>query len=274
MTNLLNVIWPAIYVNETFWKFWYLIIATIIIELFVLKHFLSLSWTKSFFASLIGNIISGIVGTFVMKYGMLGWHLIADIFLLGTFSLVNWIMTYIIMCLGSVLIETKTVSLIYNIGIKRLFIPMLTGNLLSYIFIAFAFTTSAKEDEIVKKERILFISDKKEFTLLDGGILSVDTAFIEIWYNKANERKDNANPKFRLQLPFNKKAPEIYNASFRLLDEGSSVGIFENRQQLFVDSIKDEFILVLEQKNLDSNLGWRVPIETDTFKLKRIKMCE
>jgi hypothetical protein len=274
LTNLLNVIWPAIYVSQTFWKFWYLIIATIVIELVVLRLLLRFSWKKAFFASVIGNLVSGIAGTFVMMFGMLGWHAVADHFLQGTFSDVNWVMTYLLMCVGSVLIETKTVSLIYKVSLKKLFLPMLTGNLLTYIFIAFAMKASAKEAEIVKKERILFLSDTEQFTLLDSTVLSVDTAFIEIWYNRANERKDNAKPHFRLQVPFDKKNPDEYNVSFRLLDEGRSLGISDSKQQIFVDSIKDEFSVILEQKNPEPNVGWKVPLETDTFRLKRIKLKE
>lgn len=242
------------------------------IELVVLRLVLRFSWSKAFFASLIGNLISGIAGTFVMMIGMLGWHAIADYFLQGTFSYVNWIMTYLLMCLGSVLIETKTVSLIYKVNLKRLFLPMVTGNLLTYLFIAFSMKTSAKEAEIVKKERILFLSDTSQFTMLDSSILTIDTAFIEIWYNRANERMDNAQPQFRLQVPFVKKYQDEYNASIRLLDGGRTLGISDNKQQIFVDSIKEEFTLILEQKNPEPEVGWRVPLETDTFKLKRINL--
>lgn len=270
MTNLLNVIWPAIYVSQTFWKFWYLIIATIVIELVVLRLLLRFSWKKALFASIIGNLVSGIAGTFVMMFGMLGWHAVADHFLQGTFSYVNWVMTYLLMCVGSVLIETKTVSLIYKVSLKKLFLPMLTGNLLTYIFIAFAMKASAKEADIVKKERILFLGDKKQFTLLDSTILTIDTAFIEIWYNKNGERVDNAKPKYRLQVPFTKEKPDEYTAAFRLIDEKSSGAIYNNAQQIFVQRIEKEYQLVLEEKYPDPNVGWKVPLETDTITLKRL----
>ena len=38
--DLTDMVWPALYVSATFWKFWFLIIGTIVIELFVIKYFL------------------------------------------------------------------------------------------------------------------------------------------------------------------------------------------------------------------------------------------
>jgi hypothetical protein len=135
---LLDMVWPAIYVAETFSEFWFLVIGTIILETFVIKYFLKFSWTKSFIASLVGNCVSGFIGTFVAMWAMLFWHLLADRFVpQATFDNINWVATYILMCLGSVFLETLAIKIIYKERIKRLFPPMLTGNLLSYAFIAF-----------------------------------------------------------------------------------------------------------------------------------------
>jgi hypothetical protein len=117
------------------------LIGTIIIEFFVIRFFLKFPWKKSFFASLIGNCVSGLIGTYFMPWVMIGWHAIADNLLNGTFNTTNWVATYILMCLGSVLLETWTIKIIYNERIKKLFLPMLTGNLLSYIFIAYFMVT-------------------------------------------------------------------------------------------------------------------------------------
>lgn len=136
------MVWPALYVSQTLWKFWFLVIGTIVIELFVIKYYLCFSWKKSFFASLIGNCVSGFIGTFIMTWAMLGWHIIVDPILNGTFNSFNWIATYILMCLGSVYLETHTVSLIYKEPAKKLFLPMLTGNFLSYAFIAIVMITT------------------------------------------------------------------------------------------------------------------------------------
>lgn len=127
------------YVHDEVWRFWFLVFATVIIEMFAIRIMLKYSWQKSFLASLIGNLVSGIIGTFVMMWAMLAWHLVADNFVPhATFDPINWVATYILMCLGSVLIETWTIKMIFQDTIKRLFIPLLIGNLLTYGFIAFA----------------------------------------------------------------------------------------------------------------------------------------
>ena len=68
---------------------------------------------------------------------MIFWHFIIDHLVNGTFNTFNWVATYILMCFGSVFLETITIRLIYKEPIKNLFLPMLTGNFLSYAFIAF-----------------------------------------------------------------------------------------------------------------------------------------
>jgi hypothetical protein len=96
---------------------------------------------KIFFSSLIGNCVSGFIGTFIMTFAMLFWHLIVDTFVNGTFNTINWVATYVLMCFGSVFLETLTIKIIYKEPIKKLFLPMLTGNLLSYAFIAYFMVT-------------------------------------------------------------------------------------------------------------------------------------
>ena len=135
--QFLNVIWPAVYISQTISDFWFIIFGTISIELITIRYFLKTSWLKSFFISIVGNIVSGIIGTILMTYSMLLWHLVADtLFFKATFNPINWIMTFVLMCFGSVLLEAFAVKLILKRNIKKIFIPLLIGNLLSYIFIA------------------------------------------------------------------------------------------------------------------------------------------
>jgi len=140
--NLLNVVWPAIYVYKEIWQFWFLVIVTIAIETITIRAMLKYSLQKSVLASVIGNIVSGFVGTFVMIWVMLIWHSIFDdIVPRATFDIINWVATYILMCLGSVLIETLAIKLIFKDTIKRLFIPLLIGNALTYAFIAYSMSS-------------------------------------------------------------------------------------------------------------------------------------
>lgn len=135
--QFLNVIWPAVYVSQAFSEFWFIIFGTIAIELITIRYFLKTSWASSLVMSVVGNLVSGIIGTFIMTYGMFLWHLIADtLFFKATFNPINWIMTFILMCLGSVILEALAVKIILKKNIKKIFIPLLIGNLMSYIFIA------------------------------------------------------------------------------------------------------------------------------------------
>lgn len=133
---LLNMVWPALYVATQIWQFWYLVLVTILVETFTIKWMLKYPLLKSATASLIGNIVSGVVGTFVMIWLMLPWHALVDgLIHNGTFDLVNWIFTYILMCLGSVMIEVGVIHRIYKEPIKKLLMPLFVGNVLTYVFI-------------------------------------------------------------------------------------------------------------------------------------------
>jgi hypothetical protein len=134
--TLLNVIWPAIYVASGLIKLWYCIVGTIMLEWVILKLYLKTSWKRSFFMSAVGNAVSGLAGIYLMPWVMIGWHIIADRFLPNaTFDILNWYLTYILMCLGSVLIEVCLVRTVFKTPIKLLFFPMLTGNALTYILL-------------------------------------------------------------------------------------------------------------------------------------------
>ena len=136
------MVWPAIYVYDEVWRFWFLVFATIIIETLTIMVILKYPIRKSFFVSLIGNFVSGLIGTFVMMYAMLFWHFVAVRFVPhATFDKINWVATYILMCFGSVFIETLAIKLIFKDTINRLYFPLLLGNLLTYAFIAFTRAT-------------------------------------------------------------------------------------------------------------------------------------
>jgi hypothetical protein len=147
MAILGNMVWPALYISEELRNFWFLIFGTVAIEIFIIKAFLKYPWTKSVISSVIGNLVSGIIGTFVMIWAMLAWHAVVDDFLPhATFDTINWVATYLLMCGGSVLLEALTIRIIYKDNLKRLFLPLLTGNLLTYIFIAFSMATANGKD--------------------------------------------------------------------------------------------------------------------------------
>ena len=145
METLANMAWPALYVSSELGKFWYLVFVTISIEAIALKILIKFSWTKSLVSSTIGNLVSGLVGTIIMIFMMVFWHALFDkLAPQATFDIINWVATYILMCLGSVAIEVLAIKLIYKESFKRLFLPLFIGNLLTYVFIACSMAVRAK----------------------------------------------------------------------------------------------------------------------------------
>lgn len=269
---LLDMVWPALYVSETFWKFWFLVIGTIVIELFVIKYFLKFSWKKSFYASLIGNCVSGFVGTFVMMWAMLFWHLIVDNFLPGTFNIINWIATYVLMCFGSVFLETLTIKIIYKESIKRLFVPMMVGNVLSYIFIAVVMLTATNKDPDEASAKVFkYLPNKQQFTLLDSSTLHIDTSTIKVSFDKHNKRlNDTKSWGYNLTIIFEKQPKDNFQFDFDIPGRGDQGGISDSLKNLNFHDFKDDYKVILTQKNPDTSFGWTKPVNTDTLTFKRL----
>ena len=179
---LLNLIWPAIYVPEFFVQFWFIVIGTIIIEFFVIRSFLKFSWRKSLYITLIGNFVSMFIGTIIMTIIMFFWTIILESFAsIKTFGVVNWISTFLLMCLGSVFLETLAIRLIYKEKIKKLFLPMLIGNFLSYTFIAIIMlATPDKIAYLSIGKNLIYFSNKQEVVSLDKSKLEIDTSTIRL----------------------------------------------------------------------------------------------
>lgn len=265
---LLNMVWPAIYVYDEVWRFWFLVFTTIVIETFTIMAMLKYSIQKSFLASLIGNLVSGLVGTFVMMWVMLFWHLLADNFVPhATFDIINWVATYILMCLGSVFIETLTIKLIFKDSIKRLFIPLLIGNLLTYGFIAYTMATKTNKDPNEKrKEQVLYSPTHNNFNLLDSTRLSIFTAKTDISYDKDDKILNTSYP---LEILFEKEKPDNFQFELRLVGNKYAGGIEDGRKLIQLDKLTDTIRIVLEQKNPDPDKGWTAPIITDTINFVR-----
>lgn len=268
MINL-NLVWPAIYVYNELWRFWFLVFVTIAIETFTLMKMRKYSLEKSFLASLIGNLASGLIGTFVMMWAMIVWHFLVDNFVPhATFDKINWIATYILMCLGSVLIEAYIIKLIFKDSLHKLYLPLLIGNLLTYGFIAFSVENKTNENPNVKKsERVIYIPTKRKFTLLDNTILILDPAKTVIFYDKDNMILNTTYP---LEILFKQEKPENFQFELRLVGNQYAGGIENNRKLIQLNKITDTIKLVLEQKNPDPNKGWTAPIITDTITFVKV----
>jgi hypothetical protein len=268
-----QIIWRAIYLAELLFRFWFLIIGMIIIELFLIKFILKFSWRKSFLASLIGNSISCFLGTIIMIFVMIIWHFLVDWFLPDyTFNLINWVATFLLMLLGSVFLETFAIKIIYKEKIKKIFLSMLIGNFISYAFIAFTIIKREKEKEIFKTEKTLYVPNKKQFILLDKSSLTIDTSSITINYNRDGKCLPNATYRggYYLYVPFKKQIKESFQFDLRLLNEEYSGGIADVYKEIYLTKIENEYTVLLEQKNTDTTLAWEKPIITDTIVFKKL----
>ncbi|MBL7836724.1 MAG: hypothetical protein JNM67_04350, partial [Bacteroidetes bacterium] len=103
--TILNMIWPAIYVVEELYNFWYIVFFTIVIEMFLLKWILNVKYSKALLMSVLGNLISGVVGTYIMMWSMLFWHILVGQIFGSIFNAFNWVMTFVLLFAGSVFLE-------------------------------------------------------------------------------------------------------------------------------------------------------------------------
>ncbi len=127
-----NVIWPAIYVADSLLNFWYIVIATIVFEGFLLIYFLKISIIKGFLISILANVFSASIGLYAMVYAMMGWHFVVDKYVAGTFNMFNNIATIFLMFGASVFFEIVFVRIIWKHKLKDTVVSLFAGNLISY----------------------------------------------------------------------------------------------------------------------------------------------
>lgn len=258
-----NVIWPALYIAETLLKFWFLIIMTIVVEMFVLKYALGYSYLKSFVASLIGNLVSGLVGTYLMVFGMLGWHFIFDQILFNsTFNIVNWVASYVLMCLGSVAIETLIIKLIYKEKFKTLFKPLLIGNMLTYIIIAAIKTLATSDPKVIVSEQTTYVPLKQEFQLLDSTQIHLgDEAEFKVIEYQLNDSLYNKKILF---IPFQGEKENYARFHFEPLGRNDKAfGLPKKNIEITLNDMpSDSIVLQLRQKMPDSLKWTQQPTDT------------
>lgn len=127
-----NVIWPALFVSQSILSS-FIIVLSIGIESLFFYHFLKgISYHKALLLSCVGNAASALVGTMVMALAMVGWHFVFDALLGGTFNPVNFAATFIIMYLGSCLIELFTLKLVFRYSFGQVWLPVFLANVVTY----------------------------------------------------------------------------------------------------------------------------------------------
>lgn len=261
-TVLLNLIWPAIYVYEELSRFWYLVFATIFLEVFTIRFIRSYSWWHSILASVAGNIVSSFLGSIVMMWAMLFWHMLVDYFLSGTFNPVNQVATYLLMCAGSVYIETLVVSLLFKDSPKRLFLPVLVGNLLTYSFIGFNLELNNRDNG--KDDRVFvakYTPVKKRYLLLDSSQVFIHRAIAKRLLS-IDSNAPGSN--YFFDIRFTKSDSLTFQFDFESLDQANTNGIDEHRKELILEDIQDTVEILLIQKHPHPDTGWTKPLCTDT----------
>lgn len=131
-----NMIWPAIYISGAIWGLSYLVIVSVLIEAAIFYLWLHIKPFKALLVAVIGNCVSFFIGTWVMSVAMLGWHFIADRFFGGTFNIPNYVISFILLYLGTCLIELFVVKLLLrNYTFRQLAPAVFIGNLVTYLLV-------------------------------------------------------------------------------------------------------------------------------------------
>jgi hypothetical protein len=133
---LANMVWPAVYVVFSLHNFWYVVIITIAIETYCIFVILKTTVKQSILISCIANLSSFVVGIWFLVFFMFFSHLILDSITGRTFSAFNKAYTIVFMLFASIIIEVFIIRIIWHFPLKKLFICLSIGNLLSYLFTA------------------------------------------------------------------------------------------------------------------------------------------
>lgn len=132
ITACANMVWPSLYIAEGM-RSWFVILAGLILEIVFVNLFLKQTILKSSFIALVMNLISTIVGIFLIPFGgFVGEFLLAP-FGGGTFALSHWIAAYFLAVITNTLIEGLVVNTFFRFSFKNMFLWLFSANTLSVI---------------------------------------------------------------------------------------------------------------------------------------------
>jgi len=107
-----------------------IIVTVVTVEALALYYFLkNISIIRSLAISCVGNIASSLVGSISMSV------MTMPLFILNIHYTKQVITMFILMCLGSYLIELFAINTYFRYSFKQLWIPVLIGNALTYILL-------------------------------------------------------------------------------------------------------------------------------------------
>ena len=155
--------------------------------------------------------------------------------------------------------------------VNKYCILLLGINLFCYSFIFFSFYPKSYVDRnIFNYTRYLYAPDKKELKLFDNSIVKIDIACSSENCYK-NKIKDS---EFNFRIPIKQIGTNRMLYSFELLDKSKQIGTSaedDNCKTISINNLESELKVLFIQRNPNQNLGWTIPLVTDTIVFKKIK---
>jgi hypothetical protein len=129
-----NIMWPATFTSKAITSSLSIILLSIIIEGIVLYNDLkTISYTKAMIMSVVGNAVSAFLGSVLMMLAMVIWQLSFDALFGGKFlDMFNNATSFIVMYLGSSLIELTVLHRVFKYPTEVLKRPVFLGNFITY----------------------------------------------------------------------------------------------------------------------------------------------
>ena len=134
-----DIIWPSIYITKGMLSIQVILLGLIEEWIFV-KHFAKLNWNKAFIITFFMNLISAIIGLFLIPLSGLCSEFIFDFvfhtydkFGIGTFHWSHWFISYLLVIIINTLIEGLFIKKSLKLELKRTFWWLSTANAISIL---------------------------------------------------------------------------------------------------------------------------------------------
>ena len=131
-----NMIWPSIYIAEQYYT-WYVIAIGLLIEFFAAKRFLNASWGKSALIVVSINLISALLGIFLIPISGITVEFMTLPFGSGTIDLSHWILDYAAAVLCNVIVEGLALKWIFKYSFLQNLWWLLCANAISVVICVF-----------------------------------------------------------------------------------------------------------------------------------------
>lgn len=127
-----NLIWPSLFIVETYYT-WYIILGGLIIETIAAKIFLKASWLKSLGMMAATNAISALVGVLFIPLSGITVELLTLPFGGSTFDVSHVVLDYICAVLVNTIVEGLALEWIFKYKLSRNFWWLFGANAISVI---------------------------------------------------------------------------------------------------------------------------------------------